>query len=184
MVSTGHHPPHIYLDDTWYVITSSVYGGRPLLQTGSHKALVRDQLNALVVEFKLALAAWAILDNHSHILIKSRTGPELNRFIGRWHGQTSFDLNKLDNTRERQIWHSFWDTCIRTEADYWTRFNYIHYNPIKHGYVSRLENWRWSSYRYYLELKGEEWLSDALERYPVIDFTDPNDGLDKASKAG
>ncbi len=65
-----HHPPHIYLDDTWYLITSRVYDGRRLLRPEGHKELVRDQLKALVTEFKLRLAAWAILDNHSHILVK------------------------------------------------------------------------------------------------------------------
>jgi putative transposase len=116
-----------------------VYGGRHWLRPESHKVVVRDQLRALAVEFGLTPAAWVILDNHTHILVKSHAGPELNHFVGRWHGRTSFDLNRLDNARGRQIWHSFWDTCIRTEADYWNRFNYIHYNPIKHGYVSRLE---------------------------------------------
>lgn len=178
MRPTSHHPPHIYLDDTWYIITSSVTGGRRLLSPNGHKDLVRDRLKALVVEFGLTLAAWVILDNHNHILVKSHTGEELNRFIGRWHGRTSFDLNALDDARGRQVWHNFWDSCVRSEADYWTRFNYIHYNPIKHGYVRRFEAWPWSSYRHYLDHKGETWLMDALEQYPVIDFADPNDRFD------
>ena len=78
----------------------------------------------------------------------------------------------------RQVWHNYWDTCVRTEADYWTRFNYIHYNPIKHGYVKQFSNWPFSSYGYYLERRGEGWLLDVIERYPVIDFTDPNDNFD------
>ena len=53
MQPTTHHPPHIYLDDTWYIITSSVYGGRRLLQSVGHKDLVRDQLKALAVEFEI-----------------------------------------------------------------------------------------------------------------------------------
>jgi putative transposase len=178
MRPTTHHPPHIYLDDTWYMITSSVYGGRYMLQPEGYKDLVRDQLKALVAEFKLILAAWVVLDNHTHVLIKSHVGAELNRFIGRWHGRSSFDLNTRDNERGRQVWHNFWDTCIRSEADYWTHFNYIHYNPVKHGYVKHLEDWPFSSYRHYLVHRGEAWLLDALERYPVIDFTDPNDRFD------
>ena len=77
------------------------------------------------------------------------------------------------------MWHNFWDTCILSETGYWTHFNYIHYNPVKHGYTNRLENWPFSSYRYYLEHKGEAWLMDAFERYPVIDFSDPNDRFDR-----
>ncbi len=178
MRPTTHHPPHIYMDDTWYMITSSVYGGRCLLRPNGYKDLVRDHLKILVVEFKLILAAWVILDNHSHILVKSKVGAQISRFVGRWHGRTSFEINALDDSRGRQVWHNYWDTCIRSEADYWTRFNYIHYNPIKHGYVKKLEDWPFSSYRYYLERKGETWLLDVFERYPVVDFTDSNDSFD------
>ena len=153
-------------------------GGRRLLSPDGSKELVRERLRALVVEFKVTLAAWVILDNHTHILVKSHVGAELNRFLGRWHGRSAYDLNALDNARGRQIWHNFWDTCIRSESDYWTRFNYVNYNPVKHGYVKRLEDWRWSSGRYYLEHRGEAWLMDALERYPVIDVSDPNDRYD------
>jgi putative transposase len=175
MQPTTHHPPHIYLDDAWYIITSPVYDGRRLLQPAGHKEMVREQLKILVTEYSLKLAAWVILDNHSHILVKSRVGAEVSRFMGRWHGRTSYDLNKADDARGRQVWHNYWDTCIRTEADYWTRFNHIHHNPVKHGYVKLMEQWTHSSYQYYLEHKGKEWLADIFQRYPVVDFSDPND---------
>lgn len=170
-----HHPPHVYLDNTWYAITGSIYQRRRLLQPDGYKDIVRDHLKALVIEFGLLLAAWVILDNHYHLLIKSRIGASLPRFFRRLHGRTSYELNGRDRQRGRQVWHNYWDTCIRTEADYWTRFNYIHHNPVKHGYVSRSEDWPYSSYHYYLNSKGEEWLMDAFRRFPIVDFIDPDD---------
>ncbi len=175
MQPTTHHPPHIYHDDTWYLITSRVYEARRLLRPAGHKEILRDHLRSLVIEFDIQLTAWVILDNHSHLLVKSKVGANISRFIGRWHGRTSFELNGLDETRGRQVWHNYWDTCIRTEDDYWTRFNYIHHNPIKHGYVQRMEEWMYSSYGYYLKHKGEEWLADVFQKYPVIDFADQYD---------
>jgi len=172
---TDHHPPHVYLDDTWYMFTASVYRGHRLLQPRSHKELVRDQLKALVDEFKFTLAAWVILDNHYHILIRSHAGTHLPQIVRRLHGRTSHDLNELDGAHGRQVWHNYWDTCIRGEIDFWTRFNYIHNNPVKHGYVRRFEEWIFSSYRYYLETKGQDWLNDCWERYPVIDYLDRDD---------
>jgi len=41
-----------------------------------------------------------------------------------------------------------------------------------------MERWRYSSYGYYLEHKGVAWLMDVFERYPVVDFSDPNDRFD------
>ncbi len=170
-----HHPPHIYLDDTWYMITGAIYQKRRLLQPEGYKDLLRDQLKLLTIEFDFQLAAWVILDNHYHLLIKSRVGAALPGFFGRLHGHTSHALNGRDGARGRQVWHNYWDTCIRSDADYWTHFNYAHHNPVKHGYVSRSEDWPFSSYHYYLKQKGEDWLADAFRRYPVVDFTDPND---------
>lgn len=60
------------------------------------------------------------------------------------------------------MWYSYLDTCIRDEAGYWTRFNYIRYNPVKHGYVSRPADWPFSSYRYYLRTRGAAWLRARL----------------------
>ncbi len=173
-----HHPPHIYLDDTWYMITGAVHENRRLLQPAGYKGLVRDQLKALAVEFKFTLGAWVVLDNHYHILARSHEGATLSRFIGRLHGRTSFDINGHDGARGRRMWHNYFDTCIRTETDYWTRFNYIHNNPVKHRYVKRHEDWPFSSYRYYLEREGVTWMLDVLERYPVIDFVDSSDCYD------
>ena len=56
------------------------------------------------------------------------------------------DLNRLDGQRGRQVWHNFWDTCILSETGYWTHFNYIHYNPVKHGYVPDPADWVHSSF--------------------------------------
>jgi putative transposase len=146
-----------------------------LLKPSGYKDLIQGQLKALCAEFQLELTAWVILDNHYHILLKSKVGTAIPRFIGRLHGGTSFELNHKDNARGRQVWHNYWDTCIRTERDYWMRFNYVHHNPIKHGYVNRMEDWGFSSYRFYLENKGAEWLGDTWAQYPVVDFTDPRD---------
>jgi putative transposase len=169
------HPPHVYMDDTWYIITASVYGRYPLLAPAGHKDIMRDLLKALTTEFHIRLSAWVILNNHYHILAKSRTGDDLAQFIGRLHGRASYEINSHDHVRGRQVWHNYWDTCIRTENDYWTRFNYIHHNPVKHGYAGRMEDWPFSSYRYYLEHKGTEWLADTFRLYPIIDFTDSHD---------
>lgn len=177
MAKTDHHPPHIYIDDTLYFVTASTYHGRHLLHPEGHKDLVRDQLKMLTREFGLRLDAWVILDNHYHILVKSRDGAMLPDFFRRLHGRTAFEINGRDSERGRRVWHNYWDTCIRTEAGYWTRFNYIHYNPIKHGYVQRAEDWPFSSYGYYRERKGEEWLMDALRRFPIVVFTDRSDNF-------
>ena len=47
--------------------------------------------------------------------------------------------------RERGIWQHM----IRDEADYARQLDYIHYNPVKHGYVTSPYEWEYSSIHRY-----------------------------------
>ena len=56
------------------------------------------------------------------------------------------------NKRERGIWQRrFWEHLIRNELDYSRHINYIHYNPVKHGYVSNPTEWKYSSIHRYIK---------------------------------
>lgn len=35
--------------------------------------------------------------------------------------------------------------CIRDAEDFAAHVDYCHWNPVKHGYVARSEDWAWSS---------------------------------------
>lgn len=50
------------------------------------------------------------------------------------------------NRRERSIWQKrFWEHLIRDPLDFEHHVNYIHYNPVKHGYVTHPIDWPFSS---------------------------------------
>jgi putative transposase len=47
---------------------------------------------------------------------------------------------------ERGIWQRrFWEHTIRDDQDFYNHIEYIHNNPIKHGYVSNAQDWPYSS---------------------------------------
>lgn len=47
---------------------------------------------------------------------------------------------------ERKLWQRrFWEHQIRDEEDFRRHVDYIHFNPVKHGWVSRAVDWRHSS---------------------------------------
>jgi putative transposase len=170
-------PPHLYLEDTWYMLTAAVHMHAPILVSDTKKALVRDTLRHLHPEFGCTLRAWVILDDHYHLLLKFAEGQQLPAFIQRLHGSTARQINLWDATPGRKVWYSYWDTCLRSEQDMWTRFNYIHSNPVKHGYVSHPDAWPYSSYHYYLRTRGSAWLADSYERYPVLEHVQGDDFL-------
>jgi putative transposase len=52
--------------------------------------------------------------------------------------------------RERGIWQRrYWEHQIRDERDLQQHVDYIHYNPVKHGYVSQAAQWPYSSLHRY-----------------------------------
>ena len=49
--------------------------------------------------------------------------------------------------REKGIWQRrFWEHQIRDEEGLRRHIDYIHYNPIKHGLVTQLRDWPYSSF--------------------------------------
>ncbi len=40
---------------------------------------------------------------------------------------------------------------IRDEDDWQKHLDYIHYNPVKHGYVKSPNDWLFSSFRYWVK---------------------------------
>lgn len=62
--------------------------------------------------------------------------------------------------RGRAVWqHRFWEHTVRDEDDFKRCLDYIHWNPVKHGLVSRVKEYRWSSFRRWVGLGeyDEDW---------------------------
>jgi putative transposase len=52
---------------------------------------------------------------------------------------------------ERGIWQRrFWEHTVRDEDDLRHHLDYIHFNPVKHGLVSRVSDWPHSSFHEYV----------------------------------
>jgi putative transposase len=85
-------------------------------------------------------------------------------------GITSRQWNLEDKSAKRKIWYKFSDRAIRCDRHYYTTLNYIHYNPVKHGYVRSPYDWTESSVGWYLETCGRQWLRDSWVEYPVLDY--------------
>jgi putative transposase len=53
---------------------------------------------------------------------------------------------------ERGVWQRrYWEHVIRDEADYHRHADYIHFNPVKHGYVSAVKDWPHSSFHRHVQ---------------------------------
>jgi len=66
--------------------------------------------------------------------------------------------------REKGIWQRrYWEHAIRDDADFERHVDYIHYNPVKHGLVSRVADWPYSSFHRFVAggMLPADWAGDA-----------------------
>ncbi len=67
---------------------------------------------------------------------------------------------------ERGIWQRrYWEHTIRDEDDLGRHIDYIHINPVKHGFVTRVSDWPHSSFHRLVKLGiyPEDWAGDLAE---------------------
>jgi len=166
-----HRPPHIYLDNTIYFVTLSTLNKIRYFNTDPKKQLFENLLMKGAEKYLSELYAWTILDNHTHLLIKTLLSKLMPKFFNFVEGKSSIELNKIENQLGRKIWYQYLDRCIRNEADFYRHLNYIHHNCIKHKCSTAMENYKWSSYHKYQEKYGKDWILSCFGKYPVIDFT-------------
>jgi putative transposase len=64
---------------------------------------------------------------------------------------------------EHALWQRrFWEQTIRDDNDFERHVDYIHFNPVKHGIVSRVRDWPHPSFHRYVRsgLLPEDWAGD------------------------
>ena len=57
------------------------------------------------------------------------------------------NLGSKQKHRESPIWQRrFGEHCIRDDNDFQRHVDYVHFNPVKHGLVSRVMDWPHSTF--------------------------------------
>ena len=160
-----HTPAHLLLDDMTYFITGAIYQKRLLLTKSELKETSLNIMQHIFQEYGWQLQHWVILDNHYHLLGQSRQGKDLSEVFRRIHGSSSLIIRETTHC-EQPVWWNYWDYCPRNERQYYVRMNYLFYNPAKHGYVSKLQEYPFSSFhRAFAEL-GREQMAKQFREYP------------------
>jgi putative transposase len=60
--------------------------------------------------------------------------------------------DRSDRRKGRAVWQRrCWEYLIRDDRDYARHLDYIHYNPVKHGYVTKPIDWPFSSFRRFVD---------------------------------
>jgi putative transposase len=140
-----------------------------------HIATLRDAVRRVRRHYPFHIDAWVVLPDHLHTVWTLPEGDD--DFANRWRTIKQHFSRTLDavehrsdvraRRQERGIWQRrFWEHAIRDDADYAAHVDYVHINPLKHGYVQRVRDWPFSTFHRFVE----------LEIYPVDWAQDPEIG--------
>jgi len=79
-------------------------------------------------------------------------------------------MDAEDDARGRKVWYNCFERRIKSERHFWATLNYIHHNPVHHGYVDRWQDWPWSSADAFLKNIGRERALKLWLEYPILDY--------------
>ena len=121
-----------------------------------------DNLHALRSAITLArtrlvfqIDAWVVLPDHMHCVWT--LPPDDSNYSARWRmikagfsksvaGHEPVSASRAQKG-ERGIWQRrFWEHTVRDAEDYAAHVDYVHFNPVKHGYVARPADWPHSTF--------------------------------------
>jgi REP element-mobilizing transposase RayT len=150
-----------------YFHTATVVGWQPVFTRQESVKIILDSFVWLQNNTDFQLNAYVILENHLHFIA---TATQHSHRIQQFKSYTARQI--LDLLQERkattllqqfayykrkdkdQSQYQFWQEGTHPEemsnqSIFMQRLEYIHYNPVKRGYVDLPEHWRYSSARNY-----------------------------------
>lgn len=172
-----------------YFFTVVTYRRQKILTLPESRRVLRNAIVDVKKRLPFSIAAWVLLPDHIHCLwtlprndsdfskrwglIKAKFTKQAKDLLHRYEWMN--DSKRM--RRESTIWQRrFWEHRIRDEGDSAMHMDYIHYNPVKHGHATAPKNWRWSSFRRYVNSGdySENW-GNSEEQPP--DFGDIDEDL-------
>jgi putative transposase len=166
-----HSPQHQENQNGRYLLTAACFEHRHVIGLNPKRLVDFSERLLKVLETDCEeIYAWCVLPNHYHTLVLTVKLPELLHNIGKLHGRTSFEWNGEENERGRKVWFNCVETGMKSDRHFWATLNYVHHNPVHHGYVQRWQDWPFSSGAAFLEKTGHEQAAKLWKEYPLLDY--------------
>ncbi len=167
-----------------HFITCSCYRRLPLLSS----ARARDRFLSILEQtrrrYRFVVVGYVVMPEHIHLLISEPevgTPSTVMQVLKQRTARALLPKRKRRNPRQRNLfgddeghrafWQArFYDFNVWTSKKRVEKLRYMHRNPVKRGLVESPDQWRWSSYRFYL--LGETGPVAINVRWTEISFRD------------
>ena len=164
-----------------FFFTVVSYRREKIFTTAENIDVLRQGIRQVMQRHPFTIDAFVVLPEHLHCIW---TMPQDDHdFSKRWrliksyfsrhctHGHKEQNETRI-RKKEQTIWQRrFWEHFIRDEKDFISHVEYIHYNPVRHGFVQAPKDWKYSSFHRYTDngVYDREWGSySAMEFEPTV----------------
>ncbi len=129
---------------------------------------IKNAINRVKQYHPFIIHAWVILPEHMHCIIElpkdDHDFATRIRLIKIYFSKAIPKTERLSATRkrrgERGIWQRrYWEHVIRNQADFNAHMDYVHINPVKHGWVEQVKDWPHSTFHHCVKqgIYPEDW---------------------------
>jgi len=161
-----------------HFLTFSCYQRQPLFNTTARRDLFLQILERMRRRYRLVVLGYVVMPEHVHLLVSEPQRATLSTAIqalklgvvrsleggsigpiacpelaegSRKRSETWGTPGVKGDKKSSRFWQArFYDFNVWTEKKRIEKLRYIHRNPVVRGLVVSPEQWRWSSFRWYL----------------------------------
>lgn len=173
----------VYSDTKYYFCTSTLTKWYPVFTRIEYYSLLIDSLKYCRRNKGLSIHAYVIMLTHLHFIIsadenqsipsivrdfKRYTSSEITSLLKKFNKITALTVfketaNRTGKDQEYKVWQSGYHPIgIHSERFFKQKLHYIHQNPVRKGYVTTPEDWKFSSAKNYAGYKDVPLLIDKL----------------------
>ncbi|HHD79776.1 MAG TPA: transposase [Epsilonproteobacteria bacterium] len=146
----------IFMDGYSYFITVVTHKRNPILI--QNIALLRESFHVSKQKYIYEIEAIVILPDHFHMVITPKYAEDYPHIVRTIKQHFSKHCPKEDYTHLQQsfsrekkgyslVWQKrFYEHTIRNEKNLMEKMQYIQNNPVKHGYIEDISEWKYSSF--------------------------------------
>ncbi|MEM7133274.1 MAG: transposase [Chloroflexota bacterium] len=170
-----------YIPNAIVFITQVVDRRMPIFNNESYMALLLQTLRDVKEIHPFNMVGYGFMPEHFHIMINPTGSSNFSKVMQSLKRNFTLNYKELIGiTAPMKFWQKgFWDHVIRDDIDFERHLDYIHYNPVKHGLVTRPEEWPYSSFRHWRakNMYIDHWgwsLPDTIQHHDWIPAEDDN----------
>jgi len=151
------HYTRIFLDGYSYYITIVTHARNPILLKNIE--LLRESFRQSKKQYTYTIDAIVVLPDHLHMIITPQHAAEYPKIIRaiKYHFSTHCPPQEYAHIQQsksrtkrglKPIWQKrFYEHTIRNEKDKKEKITYIQNNPVKHKYVTQIDDWEFVGIR-------------------------------------